>query len=147
MGDRAVIATEAKDVGIYVHWNGGIESVTAFLTYCKIQGFRTPESDNYGWARLCQIIANFYRLKPLVFGEDGLCMGIDRYENLDTDNFDNGTYIIKDWKIIGREFFDAEDDEIEDLLGMLRAIDQSQPINMQLGTAKIIEYLNSHENK
>jgi hypothetical protein len=72
---------------------------------------------------------------------------IDRYENLDTDNFDNGTYIIKDWKIIGREFFDAEDDEIEDLLGMLRVIDQSQPINMQLGTAKIIEYLNSHENK
>lgn len=140
MGNRAVIATENKDVGIYVHWNGGIESVTGFLTYCKIQGFRTPETDNYGWARLCQIIANF-------FGEDGLCVGIDRYEHLDTDNFDNGTYIIKDWEIIGREFFNGEDDEIEDLLGMLQAIDQSQPVNMKLGTARIIEYLISHENK
>ena len=31
MGNRAVITTEKKDLGIYLHWNGGRDSVEAFL--------------------------------------------------------------------------------------------------------------------
>ena len=34
MGNRAVIASateKEKGIGIYVHWNGGVESVEAFL--------------------------------------------------------------------------------------------------------------------
>jgi hypothetical protein len=66
MGNRAVITTEEylKDentLGIYVHWNGGRDSVEAFLTYCKLKQYRTPEDDCYGWARLCQTICNFFR--------------------------------------------------------------------------------------
>ena len=96
MGNRAVITTEDKRLGVYLHWNGGRNSIEAFLKYCKINNIRPPESDCYGWARLCQVIGNF-------FGGT-LSVGIDLYENLDTDNTDNGVYIIRNWKIVGREF-------------------------------------------
>ena len=60
MGNRAVITTSkstdiknSTDIGIYLHWNGGRDSVQAFLKYCELKGYRSPEKDNYGWARLC----------------------------------------------------------------------------------------------
>jgi hypothetical protein len=37
MGNRAVITTEQKRIGVYLHWNGGLDSVEGFLTYCKEQ--------------------------------------------------------------------------------------------------------------
>lgn len=67
MGNRAVITTSQSkdvqtsiDIGVYLHWNGGRDSVEAFLSYCKLRGFRPPERDCYGWARLCQVIGNFF---------------------------------------------------------------------------------------
>lgn len=134
MGDRAVIATENKDLGVYLHWNGDRNNINGFLIYCKMQGFRAPETDNYGWARLTQIIANFFVC-------NGLSVGVDKYENLDTDNWNNGTYIIKDWEIIGREFFEGEEEDDRDLIGILIAIDKMQPPHMQLGVEKIEQYL------
>lgn len=90
MGNRAVITTKENwrngGVGIYLHWNGGRDSVEAFLKYCELKGFRSPSSDSYGMARLCQVIGNF-------FG-GGLSVGIDTLWHLDCDNFDNGVYII-----------------------------------------------------
>lgn len=130
MGNRAVITTEEKKLGIYLHWNGGRDSVNAFLTYCDLRGFRAPEDDNYGWARLCQVIGNF-------FGGD-LSVGIDTLDCLDCKNWDNGVYIIKDWKIIGREFFDGTEQDEHDLLGMLIAIDERQPAGEQIGADMII---------
>ena len=59
MGNRAVIATREKKIGVYLHWNGGRDSVEGFLTYCKLKGYRCPEKDNYGWARLCQVKNKF----------------------------------------------------------------------------------------
>ena len=63
MGNRAVITTrenfENNGIGVYLQWNGGRDSVSAFLEYCRLRNFRPPEEDNYGWARLIQIIANF----------------------------------------------------------------------------------------
>ena len=48
MGNRAVITAStaedvahSKDIGIYLHWNGGIDYIRAFLTYCK-----KPELDS-----------------------------------------------------------------------------------------------------
>ena len=32
MGNRCVITDEARAIGIYLHWNGGIGSVEGFLT-------------------------------------------------------------------------------------------------------------------
>lgn len=125
MGNRAVITTEDKKIGVYVHWNGGRDSIEAFLKYCELKGFRAPETDCYGWARLCQVIANY-------FGGNGLSIGIDRYEHLDTDNGDNGVYIIKDWKIIDRLYFTGTEQKKYDLDKMLESIEESQPEDMKL---------------
>lgn len=130
MGNRCVITTEENSknngVGIYLHWNGGRDSVEAFLRYCELRGFRTPESDCYGWARLCQVISNF-------FGPDGLSIGIDTIDRLDCDNGDNGVYLIKNWKIVGREYFRGVEQDEYDMNEMLQAIDEAQPTNQQLG--------------
>lgn len=123
MGNRAVITTQDKQLGVYLHWNGGRDSVEAFLLYCKLKGYRAPENDCYGWARLCQVIGNFFGGK--------LCLGIDRYDRLDTDNGDNGVYIIKDWEIIGREYYEGVEQNSRDLLDMLIAINGSQPKSEQ----------------
>ena len=60
MGNRAVITTTQKKIGLYLHWNGGRDSIEAFLKYCELQQFTSPEKDFYGWARLSQIISNFF---------------------------------------------------------------------------------------
>lgn len=136
MGNRAVITTKGGDrknkLGVYLHWNGGRDSVKAFLKYCDMRGFRYPEDDNYGWARLTQVIANF-------FGGD-LSIGIDICDRLDCDNWDNGVYLIEKWKIVGREDFHngVEQDEY-DLLSMLIDIDHHQPKGDQIGEAEIRE--------
>lgn len=134
MGNRAVITIgtgwsdiqNSTELGVYLHWNGGRDSVEAFLTYCKLRGFRPPETDCYGWARLCQVIANF-------FGGDGLSIGIDKCCNLDCDNWDNGVYIIKKWEIVGREYFEGAEQNDYDLTAMLLEIDECQPEQQRLG--------------
>lgn len=133
MGNRAVISTKNKDIGVYLHWNGGRDSVKAFLAYCKLKNFRCPEDDCYGWARLCQIVGNY-------FG-GGLSLGIDKYENLDTDNWDNGVYIIENWEIIGREFKHGPEQKEYDLLSMLKEINNAQPESEQLEESVIEEYV------
>lgn len=124
MGNRAVITTEDKQIGVYLHWNGGRDSVTAFLTYCKLKGYRCPENDCYGWARLCQVIGNYF---------GGECsVGIDKYNRLDTDNGDNGVYIIKDWNIIGREYEPDTEQQEWSLLDMLTDINNRMPEKEQI---------------
>lgn len=129
MGNRAVITTrhnfDNNGVGIYLHWNGGRDSVEAFLKYAKLRRFRSPDEDCYGWARLCQIIGNY-------FGGD-LSIGIDTVDQLDMDNWDNGVYLIKGWDIVGRKFFDGEEQYNYDMETMLREIDETQPAKDQLG--------------
>lgn len=129
MGNRAVITTPEKKVGVYLHWNGGRDSVEAFLKYCELQGYRSPSEDNYGWARLCQVIGNF-------FG-GGLSVGIDTYDRLDTDNWDNGVYIIKGWEIVDREFMHYDEQDTYDLTEMLLSIDACMPEKLQLGAGYI----------
>ena len=129
MGNRAVITTPEKRIGVYLHWNGGRDSVEAFLTYCRLKGYRDPAEDCYGWAYLCQVITNY-------FG-DGLSVGIDRYENLDRDNGDNGVYVVKDWRIVKRIYAPSNEQREYNLLEMLLYIDENQPENHHLGEEAI----------
>lgn len=125
MGNRAVIATKNKDLAVYLHWNGGRDSVEAFLKYCELKKFRCPEEDNYGWACLCQIIANY-------FG-DGLSLGIDTFESLkDSACYDNGVYFIENWKIVDRDDFSGEEQRLYGLKKMLLDINDCQPKQVQL---------------
>ena len=130
MGNRAVITTRHKDIGIYLHWNGGRDSVEAFLKYCELKGVRPPETDNYGWARMCQIIGNF-------FGGE-LSIGIDQYDTLDKDNGDNGVYVIENWKIVDRLFIDWPEQNEYELIKMLKSINEKQPEEERL-SEEVIE--------
>ena len=139
MGNRAVITTEQNfennGLGIYLHWNGGRDSVRTFLEYCRLRGFRTPDEDDYGWARMCQVIGNF-------LGADGLSLGINTVDRLDTDNGDNGVYLIKGWEIVGRKYYEGEEQNSYDFLGLLKAIDEAQPEKHRIGPRMLIELLN-----
>lgn len=136
MGNRAVITTKDKKIGVYLHWNGGRDSVEAFLKYCDLKGYRPPEYDCYGWARLCQVIGNF-------FG-GGLSLGIDQYDRLDKDNGDNGVYVIENWKIIDRLYHDYPEQREYKLVSMLKSINEAQPEDEQLPTEEI-EKLNTEK--
>ena len=59
MGNRSIIKPKDKNIGVYLHWNGGIDSVTAFLKYCELRRFRSLD-DTYGMARFCQVVGNFF---------------------------------------------------------------------------------------
>lgn len=126
MGNRAIVKPEGKDIGVYLHWNGGIDSVTAFLKYCELRGFR-DFNDSYGVARFCQVVGNF-------FG-GGLSIGV--YSGIgetkyDAEHIDNGIYVVKGWKIV-RHIGEREPREGYDLNDMLKAIDIKQPEKEQLG--------------
>ena len=70
MGNRAVITTrdafDHNGLGIYVHWNGGRDSVNAFLTYCAMKQFASPETDCYGWARLIVLIVTMVTMAHIL---------------------------------------------------------------------------------
>lgn len=134
MGNRAVITNKEKQIGVYLHWNGGRDSVEAFLKYCELRQFRSPDQQNYGWARLCQVISNF-------MGPDGLSVGIDKFENIGTWCLDNGIYIIEGWEIVGREDYEGEEQDTHSLPEMLVAIDECQPINQQIFREKDVQKL------
>jgi len=106
MGNRAVLAfinddgkKDKNSVGIYLHWNGGRDSVEGFLQTAKDYELR---SGSYGVARLTQIIAN---------GLGGtLSLGVDMLKNLDCDNYDNGVYWIdQNFNIVDREYISRPD--------------------------------------
>lgn len=132
MGNRAVITTrqnfDNNGVGIYLHWNGGRDSVEAFLMYCQLRGFRT---DCYQWPRLAQVIGNFFH--------GGLSIGIDTVNHLDCDNWDNGVYIIDGWEIVGREYFSGEEQWEYNLEEMVLSINEEQPAADQLTEQEIKE--------
>ena len=148
MGNRAVITTyqeklidnfSENEIGVYLHWNGGRGSVQAFLTYCKLKGYREPENDNYGWARLCQVIANFFG------GTNSI--GIDKCCYLDCNNYDNGVYLIQNWEIVWRKYFTGKEQDKYKLEEMLIAIDEAQPTKEQLGKDFILNYLKEINSK
>ena len=95
MGNRAVITLDKNikpdSLGIYLHWNGGAESVLAFAQAAIDLGAldRIGEEDNgggYALARLAQIVTNF------IGGT--LSVGVNTLGSLDTDNGDNGLFVI-----------------------------------------------------
>lgn len=126
MGDRAVITTREKDLGVYLHWHGGRSTVEPMLEYCRVQGYRPPETDNYGWARLCQVAGNCIN--------GTLSLGIDRYERLGNQG-DNGIYVIENWKIVAREglFEGYREERVQDMHEALRFVDNRMPPEARLG--------------
>ena len=101
MGNRALIAFKEKESTkkkeevpcIYLHWNGGRDSVEAFLDATKRLGVRTHDQ-SYGMARLTQIIANFMG--------GTLSIGISSVGDWALDFLDNGVYWVDELEIYDR---------------------------------------------
>ena len=146
MGNRALIKGKGSNLGVYVHWNGGYDSVLAFTQYCKLKGYRSPETDDYGVARLCQVIGNYF---------GGSCsVGLWNMTNETTMNpslvddycLDNGVYEIENWEIVAHwnsELVTIECHEGYDLTEFLCDIDEAMPKKEQLGkeflTAEVVK--------
>ena len=92
MGNRAVITLDQtptiNSLGIYLHWNGGPESVLAFAQAAHDLGAldRLYCDISYSLARLVQIIGNFTG--------GTMSVGVDTIGSLDHDNYDNGLFVI-----------------------------------------------------
>jgi|TARA_R110000744_G_scaffold4486_4_gene16214 hypothetical protein len=94
MGNRAVIQMQGQDVGIYLHNNGGRDTIQPLLEVAQEYGIR---GDDYGIARLAQMMGNF-------FGGT-LSVGVSTLDKLDRDNGDNGTYVVdSQFNIVDRLF-------------------------------------------
>ena len=140
MGNRAIITTKDKRLGVYFHWNGSRDSVEAILAYCKLKCYRSPDVDASGWARFCQVAGNFF----------GGCysLSIDEYAKWGNDflkNLDNGVYIIEEWNIVGRERLceSFKEEDGKNLLDLLLEINNFQHPDEQLAVKELEEYANN----
>lgn len=149
MGNRAIITTPERELGLYLHWNGGRDTVEPLLDYCKLKGYRSPKEDpSYAFARMAQVMGNF-------FGGT-LSVGIMPYTTDEAmDPGDNGIYVIdgweiaerieseydEEWKFVGMRPVGPDDEQTgHDPEQMLRDLDASMPEGERLGA-----YLSSEE--
>ncbi len=138
MGNRAWIIGEGSAQGIYVQWNGGRDSIEAFLAYAKLRGLsglNSGQDKNGGYFAFITILCNF-------FGNDGYNVyPIDSAEmqqvGTETTFTDNGGYVIDGWEIIKRIHPPRTEQSIYDLIDMLQGIDEAQPEADQLGAGYI----------
>ena len=138
MGNRAMIKGLGTNIGVYVHWNGGYDSVLAFTQYCKMKGYRSPEDDpSYGTARLVQVVANYFGGSCSVGVESMIGATVLTPEFVNELYLDNGIYEIENWEIVKHwnpDVIKPEDEchEGYDLTEMLCDIDECQPTKEQL---------------
>lgn len=133
MGNRAMIVGKDSSLGLYVHWNGGRDSVEAFLEYASfLSSYGMGAKDNdLGFSTLVKVVANFMgsSCSVEIVDQDDLAS----HKNI----YDNGVYIVDGWEIVDR--FDAPvvEQNSYDRIEMLKEIDALQPAQDQLGEAYI----------
>lgn len=162
MGNRAVIIAQNKEgkvsnVGLYLHWNGGFNSIQAFLAYCEMMDFRPPEMDSYGWAQMVKIIGNFFDEGKR---SNGLSLGVISVADAKTKNGqladdavakltpgDNGVYIIRDWHVVQHldGWYPDEATSAEELEEFMIEINSAQPY--QVPEEEIYEFAEKYESE
>ena len=116
MGNRALIIMQRPTEecpavpAIYVHWNGGIESVKAVCDICQERGYRSPYFDpSYALARMTGVWHEFFGIN------EATSLGLQMYDGK-CDVGDNGVYLIGvDWNIIDHYYHGWNSGEIEQL--------------------------------
>lgn len=97
MGNRAVISfsTNPTSPSLYLHWNGGRASIEGFLAGCMAAGYTSTGNQTQDMDQI------EHRLRPF-FARNGECMSIYRQPvgRADTDNWDNGWYILDQTTLI-----------------------------------------------
>jgi hypothetical protein len=100
MGNRAVITFKTNPTApcIYLHWNGGRASVEGFLRAAKALGIEGDHRERMD--ALADVLARAFFKNPV-----GMNVYREEYGKTDTDNWDNGVYVIDDnWEIVDRLF-------------------------------------------
>jgi len=89
MGNRAVITFEEnptpESIGVYLHFNGGPESVYTFLQALDHYHVRDNQDQEYQLARVVQIIANFLG--------GTISIGVGKLQRLDCTG-NHGVYVV-----------------------------------------------------
>lgn len=111
MGNRATITLapfKKTNPAIYVHWNGGRDSIEAFCEAAKLLKYRTPESDpDYALARMIGMICIYF--DPTA----DTSIGVGKCGDLLSAGDDNGCYVLGgNWEIVERR--DAEGKKMPD---------------------------------
>ena len=105
MGNRAVIAFDKFDTengkGVYLHWNGGRDSVESFLEFVRTDN--TASIQETGVDKLL--------LALNAFGLSVHEVTVEPLGRLDCDNYDNGVYVVdtQSWVITDRVFMRYEE--------------------------------------
>lgn len=110
MGNRAVIAFHNNEHApvVYLHWNGGKASVEGFLQAAKQLGldpqkFRSDTAFMDAFAKMIAIRFFDCAVGQTVYRQ--------QYGKADTNNYDNGVYIIsQQLKIIGRLYNQGQEE-------------------------------------
>lgn len=89
MGNRAIITSTKKDIALYMHWNGGRDTVEPLLEACAATGIPSPEKDPSGWSAIASRARNYL----------GDHVGLWTYQGDRSSPGDNGIYVIEDWSI------------------------------------------------
>ena len=136
MGNRALITGKNSTVGIYLHWNGGMDSVAPFLKYAS---FHTPlglgrEARDGGLSTLVTIINNFFGAGDSDLGDYVSITAVDPESLEDCSSGDNGVYVVdENWDIIQRIDLPSKEQDFFYFDKTLEAIDEAQPEHVQLG--------------
>lgn len=106
MGNRAnVVFTDGEEFSpaIYLHWNGGPESIYAFLSEMDRRKIRTGDV-MYESARFCHIVGDFFDQDNIGGLSLGLANGLangpendtpEAFAKVKTDSGDNGFYLVQ----------------------------------------------------
>lgn len=125
MGNTAIVKPLVGDIGVYLHWNGGSDSITAFLKYCELQGYKSFDNlHSEGIVHFCQVVTNY------LGGSVCLITGVKETEEY-ADGLDNGIYVVDGWQIVKRIGRQSRS-EGYDLIDTLCEIDDAQPPQMRL---------------
>ena len=116
MGNRAVIELEQSGLGIYMHWNGGRDSIEPLLHVAKEYKIQS-KGKYFLLSSLCKMIANSFTSSTYSPVE------ANPIDTLDCDNFDNGVYVINsNLDIVDRKFTRYPEQNEHDFYGMVEYI-------------------------
>jgi hypothetical protein len=101
MGNRATIVFSNEDYtilspAVYLHWNGGPESVYRFLDELDRRGAR-PDQQDYEAARFIQVVADFFgreNMLSLGVSNGPASANLADLDKIPTDHGDNGLYLV-----------------------------------------------------
>ena len=137
MSNSGIVAAKGSNVGVYLHWNGGRDSVEGFLKYCEMKGYcNFNDRSGYGISRFMQVAGNF------LGGTSSLGMEFNITKGKSLTSTDNGIYLVDGWKIVKRYDEPSREQSAYELQDMLLAIDAAQPEK-----ERIREYILAEEVK